>query len=214
MFGTETESEIYTLSALLGRQQSQLEDHRGAYQAIKVDKAQIPTDRIHIDCKIAGIEGCPQLLTSELKKPDLQIISDDQCVLVLILATWSVQSESLGQLCWLRNHITKCGGFYFMSGRGSGGHVIYVEIVWVDKLLKFKGNRHKLSKDSVATKIKQVMHEAQRSLEIAVGRPMTGFALPISRNFCCGKLWSWSHPTALWAVNCHRQPKHQKGLQA
>ena len=71
MFGTETESEIYTLSALLGRQQSQLEDHRGAYQAIKLDTAQIPTDRILIDCKIAGIEGCPQLLTSELKKPDL-----------------------------------------------------------------------------------------------------------------------------------------------
>ena len=137
MFGTETESEIYTLSALLGRQQSQLEDHRGAYQAIKLDRAQIPTDRIHIDCKIAGIEGCPQLLTSELKKPDLPIISDDQCVLVQIEVDSgdverTVRKLGIGlvdQLCWLRNHITKCGGFYFMSGRGGGGHVIYKNCV-------------------------------------------------------------------------------------
>ena len=197
LLGTTTgESEnSYTLSALLGRQQSQLEAHREAYKAIKqclVNMAKIPAESILIDHKIAGIEGL--LWTSECKKPNLQIISANRCVLVQIeVDSGDMEStlRKLGiglveQLRWLRNHrtsITKCGGFYFMSGSSGRGHVIYVEVVWEDEHLKFLLKRQRLPMASVTTKVKEVMAEAQQSLALTVDRHMTAFALPISRDF-------------------------------
>ena len=44
-----------------------------------------------------------------------------------------------------------------MNGKG-GGHVIYVELVWEN--MKFQLNRQRLPMDIVATKVKEVMAEA------------------------------------------------------
>ncbi len=77
----------YKLSDLLERPQAQLVDHKEAYHAIKewlVDETEIPADSIPIDRKIAGMEGCPLLWTSECKRPDLQLTSANKCVLVQI----------------------------------------------------------------------------------------------------------------------------------
>ena len=80
-YGKETgiSENPYTLYALLGTAVL-LENHREAYLVIKqwlVDTAQIPAERILIDCGIAGI--------SDVKKPDLQIINiDKKYVLVQI----------------------------------------------------------------------------------------------------------------------------------
>ena len=62
------------------------------------------------------------------------------------------------QLRWLRNHdtnITKCSGFYFMGSSGRG-HVIHVELVWTDTLLKFVMKRRRLYTHG------QCSHQGQR----------------------------------------------------
>ena len=200
LLGTATgaSENTYTLSALLRRQQSEVEPHTAAYQAINqwlVNEAQIPDENILIDHKIAGMEGCCTLLwTSECKRPDLQIISANKCVLVQIeVDSGDMESthRKLGiglvdQLRWLRNHgtsITKCGGFYFMSGSSGSGHVIHIEVVWEDKHLKFFLKRQRLPMDSVIAKVEEVMAEAQRSLDLTGGGHVTDFALPLSRDF-------------------------------
>ena len=67
-----------------------------------------------------------------------------------------------------------------MNGKG-GGHVIYVELVWEN--MKFQLNRQRLPMDIVATKVKEVMAEAELVLAKIEGQCMKGFALPISQNF-------------------------------
>ena len=199
IWGGEEESteNPYKLSDLLGRPQSQLVDHREAYHAIMewlVDVTQIPAESILIDHKIAGMEDCPLLWTSECKRPDVPLTSANKCVLVQReVDSGDMEStvRKLGvglvdQLCWLRNHnrtsIMKCSGFYFMGGSGRG-HVIHIELMWVDELLRFVLERQRLPMGSVATKVEEVLGEAQRSLASMAGRRMAGFALHISRNF-------------------------------
>ena len=192
LWGAETGESAenpYTLSDLLRRPQLQLVDHREAYRAIMqwlVDVTQIPAESILIDHKIAVMEGCPLLWTSECKKPDLQIISANKCVLVQIEVDSgdmesTVRKLGMGlvdQLRWLRNHhrtsITKCSGFY-------SSWAVVEEVM---SLLKFALERQRLPMGSVATKVKEVMgHWHPRSLASTVGRRIAGFALPISGNF-------------------------------
>ena len=190
---TGESAEPYTLSDLLRRPQSQLVDHREAIMQWLVDVAQIPAESILIDRKIEIMEGWPLLWTSEWKKPDLQIISADKCVLVQIEVDSgdkesTVRKLGMGlvdQLRWLRNHdtnITKCSGFYFM-GSSESGHVIHVELVWRNQRLNFALQCRRLPMGSVATKVKEVMDEAQQSLESIKGQDMAGFALPMSGDF-------------------------------
>ena len=141
----------YKLCDLLEVQQSLLENHKDAYDAIMdwlVNKAEIPAHRILIDNKITGLIGCPLLSTSECKRPDLQVTSANKRVVQIEVDSGNLEStvRKLGiglvdQLRWLRNHrtiIKKCSGFYFMSGSKTG-HVLHVEVVWKEELLKFVG---------------------------------------------------------------------------
>ncbi len=85
----------------------------------------------------------------------------------------------------MRNHrtsIKKCSGFYFMGGSGIG-HVVHIELEWLDEQLTFVLTRQRLPMESVATKVTEVLGEAQRSLDSTAGWRMTDFTLPISGNF-------------------------------
>ena len=174
--------------------QGQVDDHKDARDAIKdwlANKAEIPAHRILIDKKIAGLIGFPLLWTSGCKRPDLQVTSANKCVLQIEVESGDLEStvRKLGiglvdQLRWLRNHkttIKKCSGFYFMSGSKTG-HVIHVEVMWEDKLLNFVLNRRRLPMGNVATKVKEVLREAQQSLDSTASRCMAHFTLPISSN--------------------------------
>ena len=55
--------------------------------------------------------------------------------------------------------------------------------------MKFVLQSQRLPMGSVATKVKEVMGEAQRSLASMVGRHMAGFSLPISGSADRSRFW-------------------------
>lgn len=174
----------------------QLADHREVYRAIQEwlgDKVGAPIGRVLIDQEIVCTRDSPVLWTGGRKRPDLQIISNNNCILVQIEVKsgkkeTTIRKLTLGlvdQLRWLRNHntaICKCSGFYFMD-HGGRGHVVQVEVEWADDIFKFLQTPHKLPKDGVATKIREVLGEAQRLLDSTVNQPPRCHTLPLSDGF-------------------------------
>ena len=58
-----------------------------------------------------------------------------------------------------------------------------MEVLWNEEVFKFNLTARSLGKDTVASKIKEVIDEAQRSLRSVLEQDSTGFALPISEDF-------------------------------
>ena len=132
--------------------------------------------------------------TSTHKRPDLQIISTNNHVLVQVEVESSskdstIRKLTLGlidQLRWLRNHtmsITKCSGFYFMNHR-TRGQVIQVVLEWVDNEWVFLQDPNRLPREGVDAEIRQALNDAGVSLLAAQNR--TDHALPISESFIHG----------------------------
>ena len=104
----------------------------------------------------------------------------------------------MDQLCRLRNHvhtgIMKCSGFYFMSHGSEGDHVIHVELEWNDEFWKFVQILRRLSKDSVATEIKNALDAAKLSLgSTPLHQKPTNHALPISGSFIKCRFGEYAH---------------------
>ena len=173
------DSTEYTLSELLGC--SQMNDHQETYIAISEwlqKKVRVPPSTILKNQAINEIKHNPALWTSTCKRPDLHIVTTDmEHVLVQVEVESGRNKKStimkltlgvMDQLCRLRNHvhtgIMKCSGFYFMRHGSKGDHVIHVELEWDDDSWKFIQTRRRLSKDSVATEIKNALDAAKLSL--------------------------------------------------
>ena len=189
-------SSEYTLNDLLGCPPGS--NHQESYEAIKgwLTKRLSLTggESISIDREVADAHP---LWTSTHKRPDLQIVSTTNHVLVQVEVDSSnkdstIRKLTLGlidQLRWLRNHttsITKCSGFYFMNHR-SGGQVIQVVLEWVDNEWMFLQNPNRLQKESVVAMIRQALNDARVSLRLALAAENpTDHALPISGSFIHG----------------------------
>ena len=193
------DSTEYTLSELLDC--SQMNDHQETYIAISEwlhKKVRVPPSTILINQAINEIKHNPPLWTSTCKRPDLYIVTTDmEHVLVQVEVESGRNKKStimkltlgvMDQLCWLRNHvhtgIMKCSGFYFMSHGSKGDHVIHVELEWDDEFWKFIQTWRRLSKDSVATEIKNALDAAKLSLgSTPLHQKPINHALPISGSF-------------------------------
>ena len=193
------DSTEYTLSELLGC--SQMNDHQETYIAISEwlqKKVRVPPSTILKNQAINEIKHNPTLWTSTCKRPDLHIVTTDmEHVLVQVEVESGRNKKStimkltlgvMDQLCRLRNHvhtgIMKCSAFYFMSHGSKGDHVIHVELEWDDEFWKFIQTRRRLSKDSVATEIKNALDAAKLSLgSTPLHQKPTNHALPISGSF-------------------------------
>ena len=193
------DSTEYTLSELLGC--SQMNDHQETYIAISEwlqKKVRVPPSTILNNHAINETKHNPVLWTSKCKRPDLHIVTTDmEHVLVQVEVESGRNKKStimkltlglMDQLCRLRNHvhtgIMKCSGFYFMSHSSEGDHVIHVELEWNDEFWKFIQILRRLSKDSVATEIKNALDAAKLSLGSApLHQKPTNHALPISGSF-------------------------------
>ena len=189
----------YTLNDLLGCPPGS--NHQESYKVIKgwlTERLNLTKgERIYIDKAVADSKDVPPLWTSTHKRPDLQIVSTTNHVLVQVEVDSSnkdstIRKLTLGlidQLRWLRNHtmsITKCSGFYFMNHR-SGGQVIKVVLEWVDKQWLFLQGPNRLPRESVVAMIEQALNEARASLRLALAAENpTDHVLPISRSFIHG----------------------------
>ena len=175
--------------------------HQETYIAISKwlqKKVRVPPSTILINQAMNKTKHNPALWTSTYKRPDLHIVTTDmEHVLVQVEVESDRNKEStimkltlglMDQLRTLRNHvhtgIMKCSGFYFMSHGSVGDHVIHVELEWDDERWKFIQTRRGLSKDSVATEIKNALDAAKLSLgSTPLHQKPTYHALPISGSF-------------------------------
>ena len=178
-----------------------MNDHQETYIAISEwlqKKVRVPPSTILNNHAINETKHNPALWTSTCKRPDLHIVTTDmEHVLVQVEVESGRNKKStimkltlglMDQLCRLRNHvhtgIMKCSGFYFMSHGSEGDHVIHVELEWNDEFWKFVQILRRLSKDSVATEIKNAFDTAKLSLgSTPLHQKPTNHALPISGSF-------------------------------
>ena len=137
----------------------------------------------------------PELSVSQRQRPDLQILHSTQRRVLVQIGVESGGDKQrtlrkltyglIEQVHYLRNRqvYDTCSGFYFMMK--NPGQVIQVDVTWDDNCSwNFVAQPYRLPMNSVVTKIRDVLTEAEGSYLVAADYPdQTGHTLPVSETF-------------------------------